>query len=278
MSRLSEHRATTCRPVAGGFTLVEVLVALALIVLLAAVVTPVLLRFKQADAMHAATRQLLDDVAHARQLALSQRTTVYMVFCPADFWSDPAYASLPQSEKEKAAQLYGKQLSAYTFVTVRDAGSQPGSGTPQYHGPWRSLPEGAMIAPWQFGIGKPAGFMPIDDPTTPAVNPDHYVAPFNWTRSIPFPSEDAYVPGGSHVMVPYLAFNHFGQLITGRRGAEAIALAKGTYHHARDLNQVPLQGIPTPDERPAGNSTNAFNLVQIDWLTGRASLEQQKIP
>jgi hypothetical protein len=30
-------------------------------------------------------------------------------------------------------------------------------------------------------------------------------------------------------------------------------------------------------ETPPGNSINAFNLVQIDWLTGRAVLENQKV-
>jgi len=39
----------------------------------------------------AATRSLLDAVTHARQLALSQRTTVYMVFVPPSFWADGNY-------------------------------------------------------------------------------------------------------------------------------------------------------------------------------------------
>jgi len=39
------------------------------------------------DAMTAATRQMLDDVGRARQLAISQHTTVYMVFVPENFWN-----------------------------------------------------------------------------------------------------------------------------------------------------------------------------------------------
>jgi hypothetical protein len=30
-------------------------------------------------------------------------------------------------------------------------------------------------------------------------------------------------------------------------------------------------------ETPAGNTTNTYNLVSIDWLTGRARLERQEV-
>jgi hypothetical protein len=35
--------------------------------------------------------------------------------------------------------------------------------------------------------------------------------------------------------------------------------------------------VPVVEERPPGNSTNAFNLIHIDWLTGRARVERQQI-
>jgi hypothetical protein len=34
---------------------------------------------------------------------------------------------------------------------------------------------------------------------------------------------------------------------------------------------------PQVSENPPGNSTNIYNIVHVDWLTGRARLEQQKV-
>ena len=62
------------------------LVVISILGILAALAVPALKNFGHADAMTAAAQQLLDDVARARQLAISQRTTVYMVFVPTNFW------------------------------------------------------------------------------------------------------------------------------------------------------------------------------------------------
>jgi hypothetical protein len=61
------------------------------------------------------------------------------------------------------------------------------------------------------------------------------------------------------------------------RQDEYIPLARGTVGYARDAAKVPLPELPTVSERPPGNSTNAFNLIHIDWLTGRARVEHQEI-
>jgi hypothetical protein len=34
---------------------------------------------------------------------------------------------------------------------------------------------------------------------------------------------------------------------------------------------------PQVTETPPGNSTNIYNIVHIDWLTGRAQVEQPKV-
>ncbi len=79
------------RRIHAAFTLIELLVVIAIIGLLAAMVGPTLNNFRKGDAMQAATRLMLDAVARARQLAISQHTTVFMVFVPAGFWNDVAY-------------------------------------------------------------------------------------------------------------------------------------------------------------------------------------------
>ena len=70
-----------------AFTLIELLVVIAILGIMAALTVPVLKNFAKSDATLGASRQLLDGVARARQLAISQRTTVYMVFVPTNFWS-----------------------------------------------------------------------------------------------------------------------------------------------------------------------------------------------
>ena len=81
------------------------LVVIAIIGIIAGISLPTLNNLGKADAVLASTRQMLDDVARARQYALSQRTTVYMVFCPAFFWggsNTTAFNNLSPTEKTKA--------------------------------------------------------------------------------------------------------------------------------------------------------------------------------
>jgi len=71
--------------------------------------------------VQAGARQLLDDVARARQLAISQRTTVYMVFVPPtnylNIWTDLASSSWTPADTAKAKKLLDKQMIAYNYVS-----------------------------------------------------------------------------------------------------------------------------------------------------------------
>jgi hypothetical protein len=234
---------------------------------------------------------LLDDIGRARQLAISQHTTVYMVFVKTNFWMAPNFPNLWWSnskmtpvQRTVATNLCDKQLTGYTFVSLRSAGDQPGQGLPRYLAPWQSLPEGSFIAQQKF---PPLGTPP---PYTPPFyianyNPTVPIYVFNTTNSIPFPTADS--PLSQIMYLPYIAFNYMGQLtvdgqnMTGRD--EYIPLAEGTVSPAINAaTKTPFissASSPSVTETPPGNSTNSmYRIVHIDRLTGRAKLEFQRLP
>jgi hypothetical protein len=253
------------------------LVVIAIIGIVAAVSVPAIKNMNKADAVAAATRQLLDDLNRARQLAISQRTTVYMVFVPQAFWTDPAYNLLTANERIQAEKLYDKQLIGYNFVTLRNVGDQPGLPRVKYLEEWRLLPDGIFIPEFKFFPTISGAPVPVYDPPLPNLPTANIynVYRFNYTNNIPFPSADA--PAG--IWMPYLAFNHLGQLVSGRDGGEEIIpIARGSASAAvNPQTKVPVQGVPTLTENPPGNSTNAFSLIVVDRLTGRARVERQQI-
>ena len=264
-----------------GFTLLELLVVISIIAVLAALSLPVLRNFKP-NYTATATRQLLDDLARARQLAISQRTTVYMVFVPTNFWSDPAFTANQAwftANPARSTNLFDKQLIGYNFVTLRSIGDQPGRPTPRYLSNWKTLPEGAFIPIQKFGNFNPN--LPVAQLfTNNAANVPvlaFQIYGFNKTLQVPFPAEDA--PRFSNVQpfvrVPYIAFDYMGRLAGGRD--ELIPLAKGNLGFPRDpATKVALPRIPSLNEQPPGSFTNGYTIVSVDWITGRARAIQQE--
>src|SRR5580698_1225546 len=107
-----------------GFTLVEMLTVIAIIAIVAGMAVPLLKNYGKSNVNVTASRQFLDDIGRARQLAMSQRTTVYMVFVPTNFFNanggpgsnnfNTAWLGALNSAQQVAfTNLLEKQLTGY---------------------------------------------------------------------------------------------------------------------------------------------------------------------
>src|SRR6185436_602153 len=67
-----------------AFTLLELLVVLAIIGILTAVALPSMKGLQKSNIMTSASQQLVDDIGLARQYAIKERTTVHVIFVPPD--------------------------------------------------------------------------------------------------------------------------------------------------------------------------------------------------
>jgi type II secretory pathway pseudopilin PulG len=267
------------------------LVVISILGILAYLTTPAIKNFGKSNATVSAARQLLDDVGRARQFAIGQRTTVYMVFVPTNFWADATgnpstwFNNLTPTAQTAATNLCDKQLTGYTFMAYGAMGDQPGNHRWHYLAPWQNLPDGTFIALTKF-TNSPSQSYRMNDPVSGALM--FYINGFSVTNIIPFPVETNTVTTPPSISdlpyLPYIAFNYLGQLVSdvdasGNYRDAYIPLAKGGISLARDSATKALQFGPADvTEMPPGNSTNSsYNIIHIDRLTGRAVLEFQKL-
>ena len=289
-----------------AFTLIELLVVISILGLLAALTVPALKNLGKSNVNASATRQLLDDVGRARQLAISQRTTVYMVFVPTNFFNLTAYLNgastgqpilnklstiTPAADQAAAytalTNLVDKQLSGYNFISYGKVGDQPGQHAWRYLSDWQSLPDGTIIAAQKF---LPQNYLtPMQIPqwqTDYAGQLDNWRAQrqiYGFTNvAVPFPTEKS----PYSVYLPCITFNYLGRLISetpdGVNFHHAyIPLAQGSVSYGLDAAKNPQPTVVAPNgitEIPAGNSTGiSYNIIDIDPLTGRAALDFFKL-
>jgi prepilin-type N-terminal cleavage/methylation domain-containing protein len=281
--RTTQHATRNTSRAPRAFTLLELLTVITIMGLIAALAAPTLRALKP-NAKVAATRDLLDAVGRARQLAISQRTTVYMVFLPTNLPSYLVSASVTNSwntnDLNAAMSLLDKQLTGYAYVSLRSVGDQPGASHPRYLSSWRTLPQGAYIPPGKFDsilTFTNTDLVPGNQWIPGRLKVPPFSQPTNNIPNIPFPLETTRPP---YIPLPYIAFDGMGQLVSGTPGQpEYIPVSEGSVSIARDSNtKMALVGqSSTVRELPSGNTLQNYSLVYIDRLTGRARVDRRKV-
>jgi len=258
-----------------AFTLLELMVVIGIIGFIAALALPHVGGIGQANSMTAALRQLQDDLGLGRQLAMRNRSPVYMVFLPPMFWTNNLYLDPPAGFEiptgQQVSNLVAHQYSAYALVSTGSVGDQPGQHHPHYVTDWRFLPAGVFLAPFEFTLT----YYPTNLTTTntlSGITNVNVLQPWS-TVSVPFPS---LYPPNTAMPLPCIGFSPQGSLMTPFTN-QYIALARGSIFYPTDTNGSPLFQPPNLAENPPGNDANNPHLIQIDWMTARATLMQNDL-
>src|SRR5581483_2940721 len=198
-----------------GFTLLELLAVVAIIGLMASLTLPHLKGFTRTNAMSAATRQLLDDVAYARQRAIANRSTVFMVFAPPGPWNYVNLTTNAALPHQTFTNLVNDQYRGYALLSLRSVGDQPGRWHPSYLTDWKTLPSGVLIPTNMYVTNLTALQVTnyvytsnsLATPVSRILSP---VTPFfyNTQRALPFPTLQTWAYN-----LPYIAFSPDGSLV-----------------------------------------------------------------
>lgn len=286
MRRVRQHtQVPRCR--AAGFSLIELLVVIGLIALIAGLAAPAMKT--KSVSLDIAHRQLADDLNRARQLAISTRSTVYVLFMPIIQAGTQLTNNLPASQK---AILAARQARGYALYARRSVGSQPGQEEPRYLSEWKELPDGVFISTNKFQS-------PRDDSSFRGFLPMDYLSDKdNPTLRLPFEE------GSTYKQIPYIAFDATGALTLSESGfirgelktenwrqrladraivplvAGSVAPVLTTSGGRQISDWQPASVLVKPPFDPNGNFrsiTNYIKRVVVDPLSGRSRVEGGEI-
>ena len=259
------------RRAARAFTLLEMLVVLVVIGILAGLALPAIRGSLESRAIDAASRQVLEDLSFARQKAISQRSTVAMVFLPGDVLSINYNAAIFDADEQKAVKrLQSGAYTEYAIFAFRRVGEQPGRQTRGYVTEWKSLPEKTFFATNQIDAGKierskfPFPFSRSKDlevlPYIAFDSEGRRVRIDPMTEQAVFPAPTPSVPSLAPFS-PALPHTHNDNDLD-------LEIARGAILFVRDAQGAVDQSSFQLQEIPFYNSTQ--NVVHVDSFTGRA--------
>ena len=242
------NRSRQCR----GFTLIEMLVVIGIIVVVLGIALPNMRGLHEGHELESAARQLVADLSLARSRAINNRATVVVAFIPPEIlgYSDPA----PDAESQ-IRQLQAGIFTQYALFTPHRVGDQPGCSTPRYLTRWVSLPDKTFIATNTFADGDPYAFFKVSLPfpaATNGVKPVRCVA-FNF-EGRPCQPDGSPLPTSQNITIP---------------------LARGGILYTRNPDSTVADFMA--QETPAFNSVSNYHHIVIDWLSGQARLERQEV-
>jgi prepilin-type N-terminal cleavage/methylation domain-containing protein len=258
-----------------AFTLLEMLIVLVIIAILAGLALPHIRGNTESVAINAACRQLVADLSLARQRAISQRSTVAVVFISPDVFNINLGGGWAPNERDEIKRLQGGVYTHYALYQYRKVGEQPGTRDSEgYITEWKSLPDKTFIDPNEFtkdrlNLNQSAGFR---------VHPGNVQPQFRFPFSSSPPLQIG--PNG----LPYIAFDHEGRCITVDRdetgvgtmaGDRYLNVARGAILFTRESNGSVLESNFEAQQVPPFNATN--NIIYVNALTGRAKRQELQL-
>jgi prepilin-type N-terminal cleavage/methylation domain-containing protein len=287
-----------------AFTLLELMVVVAIIGLLAAVSVPAIKGMSQGKSLSSGHQQLTDDLNRARQEALRLRTTVYVVFAPTNIWTSlplleqqldsmiDARRVAPQRFRQQAMRSFTNialgAFHTYALLVEREVGAQPGRQFPRYLGPgWQQLPDGVVLSPRLFVAVNGSVPAQVNDRQNHVI---HELPQRNFAFPVAEYPSDTLPP----IPMRFVAFGPDGRLAVDEMNRAwrqngrtdlvlpalselTVAVSQGSVFIARNAQGF-IDPTVAPDlvETPRDNATN--NRVVVSSLTGRSRILKIAIP
>jgi len=267
------------KPGLRAFTLLELLIVLAIIGFLSAIALPHLRGLTRSNVMAGANEQLLGDLALARQRAINSRSVVCIVFMPAVDPNSAPYSSNPNLQN----QILLRQYTSYTLFAERSVGDQPGRPFKRYLREWKALPDGVFLATNKFSVNY--AFTNANGEMLSVLQFDY--------KDFPYPTNDS----PNTLSLAYIAFDPQGHMISfdaqgnihpyksnpNRPGGIdkcVIPLARGSIFLDRDPVTRDYRWVPAQPSESGGNNSqdpNSYNQIVIDTFTGRAVVDRRSL-